>query len=40
MVTVGYGDIYPVTTTERLYTMCVMMVASATFAYTINSIGN
>lgn len=39
MVTVGYGDITPTNSDERIYSMCVMMVASATFAYTINSIG-
>lgn len=39
MVTVGYGDITPSTTQERIYTMCAMMLASGVFAYTINSIG-
>lgn len=39
MVTVGYGDITPSTTAERVYSMCAMMLASGVFAYTINSIG-
>ena len=39
MVTVGYGDITPYTNLERIYTMCAMMIASGTFAYTINMIG-
>lgn len=40
MITVGYGDITPATTHERIYAMAAMLVASGTFSYTINSIGN
>lgn len=39
MVTVGYGDITPRTTNERIYTMMAMLIASGMFSYTINSIG-
>lgn len=39
MVTVGYGDITPQNTKERLLTMCSMLIASGVFAYTLNSIG-
>jgi hypothetical protein len=39
MVTVGYGDITPQNTQERLLIMISMLVASGVFAYTINSIG-
>lgn len=39
MVTVGYGDITPRTTFERIYTMMAMLIASGMFSYTINSIG-
>lgn len=39
MVTVGYGDITPKTTDERIYTMLAMIVASGMFSYTLNSIG-
>jgi len=39
MVTVGYGDITPRTTNERIYTMLAMIVASGMFSFTINSIG-
>ena len=39
MVTVGYGDIAPTNTYERLYVMVAMLIASGVFAYTINSIG-
>ena len=36
MVTVGYGDIVPLNTNERLFTMAAMLIASGVFAYTIN----
>jgi len=39
MITVGYGDVVPVTINERLYCMVAMLIASGVFAYTINSIG-
>jgi hypothetical protein len=40
MITVGYGDITPKTTGERMYTMVAMIIASGMFSYTLNSIGN
>lgn len=40
MVTVGYGDINPKTTTERIYTIVNMVVAAGTYAYTINAISS
>lgn len=39
MVTVGYGDITPKNTVERIIGMLCMLIASGVFAYTINSIG-
>lgn len=39
MITVGYGDITPQNTWERLYAMFAMLTASGVFSYTINSIG-
>lgn len=39
MITVGYGDITPRTTFERIYTMMAMIIASGMFSFTINSIG-
>jgi hypothetical protein len=39
MITVGYGDITPMTSYERIYTMVAMSVASGVFSYTLNSIG-
>ena len=40
MITVGYGDITPSTTNERIYAMVAMIIASGSFSYTLNSIGN
>ena len=39
MVTVGYGDITPVTPIERVITMINMLVAAGMYAYIINEIG-
>jgi len=38
MITVGYGDIVPVTDLERVYVMFTMLLSSAIFAYSMNSI--
>jgi potassium channel len=38
MTTVGYGDIHPVTNTEKVFTMGAQLVACAVFAYVIGSI--
>jgi len=38
MITVGYGDITPVTTTEKVLAMITMVVAGGVFANTMNSI--
>lgn len=40
MITVGYGDITPVTSNEKMMATCVMIVASGVFAFTMNSINN
>jgi hypothetical protein len=39
MVTVGYGDITPQTTLERMVGIINMMLAVGMYAYTINVIG-
>ena len=40
MSAVGYGDICPISRTERTYAMAAMILACGIFAYTVNSIGN
>ncbi|CAD8096103.1 unnamed protein product [Paramecium sonneborni] len=39
MTTIGYGDIIPVNLTERLYCIIMTLISTATFAYSVNSIG-
>ena len=39
MTTVGYGDIVPVTSAEKLFGIIVMLLACCVFAYIMNSIG-
>lgn len=39
MATVGYGDITPGNSNERIYTMAAMIIASGVFSFTINQIG-
>ena len=39
MITVGYGDIYPATTIERLFLVIMSLLSCGVFAYAINSIG-
>lgn len=38
--TVGYGDISPQTTYERLYGILGAMISCGVFAYAVNTIGN
>ncbi|OQR87662.1 transcriptional regulator, Crp/Fnr family [Achlya hypogyna] len=40
MTTVGFGDIYPVTTQERLFTVVAMVVSAGTYAYVIASMSS
>ncbi len=40
MITVGYGDIVPITTNEMIFCMFAMLLASGVFAFTMNSIGS
>lgn len=39
MITIGYGDIRPVNTAEKLFMIVICLVSCAIFAYTLNSIG-
>lgn len=38
MVTIGYGDVYPYTTNERVFGTFVMIFSSGLFGYIMNSI--
>lgn len=38
MITVGYGDITPVTTNEKIFAIFIMLIASGVFAFTMSSI--
>jgi hypothetical protein len=38
MTTTGYGDIYPVTELEKVYSMFCMIIACAVFAFIVGSI--
>ena len=38
MITVGYGDIVPSTTNERIYTVFIMAVACGVFGFSVNTI--
>jgi hypothetical protein len=40
MVTVGYGDIKPVATSEKLFVIFMALLGSLVFAYTVNTIGS
>ena len=40
MATIGYGDIVPVTETEMVFIMCVLVVACALFAFIVGFIGS
>eukprot|EP00330_Aristerostoma_sp_ATCC50986_P004416 CAMPEP_0114580904 /NCGR_PEP_ID=MMETSP0125-20121206/5074_1 /TAXON_ID=485358 ORGANISM="Aristerostoma sp., Strain ATCC 50986" /NCGR_SAMPLE_ID=MMETSP0125 /ASSEMBLY_ACC=CAM_ASM_000245 /LENGTH=253 /DNA_ID=CAMNT_0001772701 /DNA_START=1443 /DNA_END=2204 /DNA_ORIENTATION=+ len=39
MVTVGYGDVHPVTTNEKIVMILVMLASSIVFGYILSSIG-
>ncbi|EGR30221.1 hypothetical protein IMG5_137760 [Ichthyophthirius multifiliis] len=40
MITVGYGDIYPVNDYERVFVIIITMLSCGVFAYSVNSIGS
>jgi hypothetical protein len=39
MITLGYGDIYPITKIEKIYVIFVTIISCGVFAYIINTIG-
>ena len=39
MITVGYGDITPITVREKIYVLFMTMISCMVFAYSLNSIG-
>ena len=36
-ITLGYGDIVPVTNYEKIYIIAVTLISCAVFAYSLNS---
>lgn len=39
MTTCGYGDFHPNSTSERMASMCAMLISSGLFGYIIEDIG-
>lgn len=39
MITVGYGDIFPQNSLERIVSVGTMLISCVIFAYTLNQIG-
>lgn len=39
MITVGYGDIVPMNQLEIAYNICMMLISSGMFAYSLNKLG-
>jgi hypothetical protein len=40
MLTLGYGDIVPITTLERIYVIIITFISCGVFGYTMNTIGS
>lgn len=38
MITVGYGDIHPINTEERIFVIMVTLVSCCVFAFSMNEI--
>lgn len=39
MITVGYGDIHPISTNEKFYVLSMTLISCGVFGYCINNIG-
>lgn len=40
MITVGYGDITPKTSIEKIFVIIMTIISCGQFAYTVNTIGS
>jgi hypothetical protein len=40
MTTVGFGDITPVNSDEKIFCIFMMLLSCGVFAYTMNTMGN
>lgn len=40
MITLGYGDIVPVNSSERGFVIVITMISCGVFAYSVNYIGS
>ncbi len=40
MITIGFGDITPISNLEKIYVIFMSFIASGLFAYAINTIGS
>lgn len=40
MITVGYGDIAPVSINEKLFAILMTVIACGMFAYAVNTVGS
>lgn len=40
MITVGYGDIHPISTNERMYAILMTIVSCGVFGYCVNKMGD
>ena len=40
MITVGYGDITPITNAEKIYVIFFTLISCGVFAYSVNTIGS
>jgi hyperpolarization activated cyclic nucleotide-gated potassium channel 2 len=38
MLTIGFGDIYPETDNEKIFTIFILMIACGVFSYIIGSV--
>ncbi len=40
MITLGYGDITPITRLEKMFVICMTFISCGVFAYSVNTIGS